>query len=273
MRTLTALLLALLLALSGAALAETPATPIRDCGDYTYILLEDGTAQIVAWQGENRALAVPATLDGLRVSSISECAFADSTSLVRVTLPEGVREIGEECFAGCEALGEVGLPEGLERIGDRAFEGCEALTAIALPASVRSIGENPFAACDNLCDVAVAADSACLEVVDGVLFSRDDGRLVCHPMGLCAERYAVPEGVTIIGAMAFSRDLCLETVELPASLVRIERRAFDGCDGLKSMNLPAGVTFIGEDAMRCSSLVLTHDGEGAPQLALAGEGA
>ena len=261
-------LLVLILALSGAAMAETPATPTVDCGGFTYIVLEDGTAQIVDWQGPETALEVPAMLDGLPVTSISECAFADNDTLMSITLPPTVAEIGVEAFSGCVSLGQVNLPEGLLRIGDLAFYGCEGLTQIALPDSVVAVGVNPFKACDNLNDVFVSPDHPYLATIDGVLFSKPDKRLVCYPMGLSAEHYAVPEGILTIGASAFDRDLCIESIHLPGTLVCIEREAFYGCEGLKVMNLPASVTTIGEEAMVCSNLELTIEGEGV-QLAMA----
>ena len=56
---------------------ETPATPIRDCGDYTYILLEDGTAQIV-----QKTLKDSVQVDTLRGTFV----FADS--IVKVSLSD-----------------------------------------------------------------------------------------------------------------------------------------------------------------------------------------
>lgn len=262
MRKLCVILLALTLALANAgACALTEATPIYDCGDYTYILQSDGTAQIVSWDGPDAELLVPAELDGHAVTSISECAFCDCHGLMSVSLPAGVVEIGEYAFADCDNLGYVGLPEGLLTLGDCAFERCEGLTEIALPDSLTRVGVNPFHACYNLFDIYVSPEHAYLSTIDGVLFSKPDRRLVCYPMGYSAGRYSVPEGVLDIGAMAFDRDLYIEEVVLPKSLVSIGDGAFNGCEGLRAMNLPAGVQSIGEDAMRCKNLTITFEGE------------
>ena len=261
MKKLCAMLATVLaLALVGAC-AETAPTPIYDCGDYTYILLEDGAAQIVCWDGPDAELIVPAELDGYRVTSISESAFCDCQDLVSVTLPEGVRDIGEFAFADCDNLCRVNLPEGLVSLGDCAFDHCEGLTEIALPDSLREVGANPFHSCANLFDIFVSPDHEYLATIDGVLFSKPDRRLVCYPMGYAAGRYSVPEGVLDIGAMAFDRDLYLEEVVLPKSLVSIGDEAFNGCEGLRTMNLPAGVKSIGADAMRCKNLTITFEGD------------
>ena len=261
-------IMAALLALLGlSAQAATPATPIYEFGDYTYIFLSDREVQIVCWDGDAATLRVPEALDGYAVTSVSECAFADCEALQSVSLPGTVRDIGDGAFVGCVGLTRVELSEGLESIGAAAFEGCEALTRIALPATVKALGDNPFKGCVNLWDIEVSPENQGLYTVDGVLFSKADRRLVCFPGGNTAERYEVPEGVTAIGANAFDRDLYLQQVVLPRSLEAIGRGAFDGCAALEAMNLPASVTAIGEDALRCKRLVLSvEDGLGGTRL-------
>lgn len=268
-------LLIALLMLSASALAVTPATPIHECGGYTYIVQPDGAAQIVCWDGQEAGIEVPERLDGHAVTSLSECAFAQCPGLRRVTLPATITEIGERAFAGCAALERVALPEGLRRLGSRAFERCEALLTIDLPDGIVEVGDNPFVGCANLYDIRVAALHPYLEIVDGALVSRPDRRLVCFPMGNTARVYRVPEGIQRIGAMAFDRDLYIEEIVLPESLIAIGREAFNGCEALRTMNLPAGVKDIGEAAMRCSNLVLTieDDATCTPQFVMNPEGA
>ena len=232
----TAVLLALLLC--GAARAETRATPIHECGDYTYVVLPDGSAQIVEWEGEEQNLELPGTLDGRTVSSISECAFYGCDALVSVALPGCIREIGDRAFGRCGALERVRLSEGLERIGDFAFYDCDGLTAVTLPDSLSSVGVNPFLGCSNLYAIGVSPHSAALAISNGALISRADERLICYPMALQALRYAVPEGVKTIGARAFDGALYLESVTLPDSVTVIGDEAFAGCTGLTATSLP-----------------------------------
>ena len=109
-----------MLTLLGAARAVTPATPVHFCGDYVYILLDDGGAEIVCWDGEEADLMVPGTLDGHPVVSVSECAFADCRTLRTVVLPEGVRAIGDEAFYKCVRLTSLEIPASVTAIGDAA---------------------------------------------------------------------------------------------------------------------------------------------------------
>lgn len=251
----------MIMLLCATALAETPATPIHFCGDYVYILLDDGSAQIVSWDGDAKALTVPPTLDGYTVTSVSECAFADCPGLQSIILPDTVLDIGQQAFVDCVSLMRVSLPQNLQALGGMAFDGCEGLTRIALPATLEDVGDNPFRRCANLYDIAVSGENAALYTCGGALFSKADSRLICLPMGIDATNYAVPEGTRTIGAMAFDRDICLQQVTLPQTLISIGARAFDGCNALRTMNLPASVTSIGAYAMRCKNLTLTVEGD------------
>ena len=42
-------------------------------GDYQYCILEDGTAEITRYSGEDSVLKIPNTLDGKTVTSIGRC--------------------------------------------------------------------------------------------------------------------------------------------------------------------------------------------------------
>ena len=100
MRRITACLLAfvLLMSLSPFASAETvsAAEKLADrlsltSGLYTYRLLEDGTAEIIAYdarKGQEASLAVPAELDGVPVSSVGPSSFGADIYLMELTIPE-----------------------------------------------------------------------------------------------------------------------------------------------------------------------------------------
>ena len=71
------------------------------CGDYTYVLLEDGGARITAYDGMDAELTVPDELDGHPVREIGESVFSFCRSLTTVILPDGLTSIGEGAFEDC----------------------------------------------------------------------------------------------------------------------------------------------------------------------------
>jgi hypothetical protein len=65
----------------------------------------------------------------------------------------------------------------------------------------------------------------------------------------------VPEGVTAIGRVSFSKHVKVTAVTLPASVREIGYMAFMNCTGLTSITLPEGLTGIGQFAFAsCRSL-------------------
>lgn len=201
----------LLCSFSPLALAdEEPATYIS--GDFTYSLLEDGSAEIIQYDGYAEDLFIPATLDGHTVTSI-----------------------GNRAFSWCSSLSSVSFPKGLESIKDNAFQGCDSISSVSLPDSLLYMGVNPFVGCDELTDIYVSPENPCFAVIDNVLFEKTSKRLVCYPAGLCASSYAIPDGILEIGDYAFSC-CCLSSVSFAEGLLSIGDSAFDFCETLSSVS-------------------------------------
>lgn len=116
------------------------------------------------------------TYDGrtYEVISIKKRTFYKNNTIVSITLPEGLREIGSQAFYMStlenitlqEGLREIGsqafyrtklenitLPESLEHIDDEVFYFCLDLQSVTLPDNVRSLGIMVFGACTSLREV------------------------------------------------------------------------------------------------------------------------
>ncbi len=247
-RSLTALLIlvfcaSMLLLPSSLAVDEIPETYVW--GDYRYTLKEDGTAEIIEWNGNAAQLVIPPTLDGHSVTgigaygfflcstltdvtipdsvtSIGDAAFYLCENLTSVTMPDSVIRIGKEAFSECPRLTSVTMSNSVASIGDSAFTSCSSLTSVTIPDSVTHIGTNPFARCGKLTDILVSTDQPVLEVIDGVLFTKADKRLICYPSAFTAKEYTVPQGIQSIGVRAFFLCHGLTGVTIPDSVTTIE---------------------------------------------------
>ena len=229
----TALCLLLCALLSLPALAEEgEEMEERTCGDYTYVLLEDGGARITGYDGEGAELTIPDELDG-----------------------HPVREIGDYAFFWCDTLTSIMLPGGLTSIGDSAFSRCDSLTSVALPDSLTNIGPNPFVRCDSLAKIDVSPDNHAFAKIDGVLYEKATKTLICYPAGKAGNTFAVPEGILAIGDSAFFFCESLTSITLPDSLTSIGDEAFYHCESLTSIALPDSLTSIGDEAFAsCNAL-------------------
>ena len=210
---------------------------IHICGDYSYVVLEDGTAEIINFSGSADELVIPDVLDGIAVTSI-----------------------GNQAFYGNQALTSVKIPSGVTAIGEYAFSGCISMISATIPDSVVSIMDNSFTVCDNLIGFVVSPDNPYLAAIDGVLFSKSDRRLIMYPRGLPADSYIVPNGIQIIGQYAFAGCKFLSSVTIPNSVTSIGKNAFANCTSLTSATIPSNVISIGEYSFdNCSLLTMTVD--------------
>lgn len=95
-------------------------------------------------------LTVPATIDGMTVTIISENCFADCDQLTTIILPESVTVIGDKAFAGCDSLRGIYFPEGVLSIGANALAQCPVLEAVYFPGTIVEIGEGCLDDCTSL---------------------------------------------------------------------------------------------------------------------------
>ena len=214
--------------------------------------------------------------DGVTV--INNSTFNGCAKLTTVVLPSGLTTIGERAFAGCDKLSSIGvagsttneMPTSLTAIGTSAFSGSGLpsitlneglktiggdafsntyLTTINIPASVENIGEGVFT-CFFLESISVA-DGNTHFTTDGktliALIDDNNKTLLTYARANTeTTSYAVPDGVTRIGAGAFRQSNNLTEVILPEGLKTIGDNAFFDCDAITDIAIPASVESIGE---------------------------
>lgn len=96
-------------------------------------------------------------------------------------------------------------------------------------------------------------------VISGKGDMRDWAAAPWHEYNDSIQMIQIENGVTSIGARAFSACKSLEHVQIPGSVTVIERYAFWNCVSLKSVQIPDSVTTIGEEAFwNCKSLKDVH---------------
>ena len=210
------------------------------------------------------------------VTSISSGAFAGSSDLTTVTIPNTVTSIGVYLFRGCNDL--VGLtvaggnttydsrgncnaiietstntllygckntviPNSVTTIDAHAFRDCSSLASIEIPNSVTSIGAHAF-----------YGTAWYNNQPDGLVY-----------IGLVAYKYkgAMPEGAHIniadgtrgIASYAFQSCSRMAGVTIPNTVVTIGSGAFATCLGLTSLEIPNSVITIESSAFQsCTGL-------------------
>lgn len=159
------------------------------------------------------------------------------------TIPNSIVNIGNNAFEENQTLiGAVTIPNSIKRIGKEAFKGCRQMSSLSIPDALIEVGENAFYNTiwyNNATDGFLYWGNCCL----GYKGSNDFNTL------------EIKEGTRIIANNAFANCRNLESIIIPASVIRIGSEAFNGCENLTSIIIPESVTEIGDEAFEdCYSL-------------------
>lgn len=136
------------------------------------------------------------------VEIIGELSFALNHNLKKVTLNEGVKEIGMKCFSQDTALVEVSLPSTLKTITSYAFVYCPSLEKITIPDGVENIELGAFARCEKLNEVHIPKSVTIIQQVnsdiDSAVFEESPNVTIYAPKGSYAEKYAKQENIKFV---------------------------------------------------------------------------
>ena len=125
--------------------------PIEN-GDYTYVVLEDGTAKITKYNGTKEivTLDIPSSFDDVTVSVIGAEAFAGVQTITVVNFPKTITKIEERAFAGSSIKKAFMHRSSITEIGTHAFSECKKLVQTDMPATLTTLGERAYYYCDML---------------------------------------------------------------------------------------------------------------------------
>lgn len=90
---------------------------------------------------------------GNTLTSVSDSAFYECSSLTNVIIPESITTIGINVFDTCIGLTSIIIPNSVSSIGDTAFYNCSSFISMIIPNNVMSIGYRAFENCSNLTSV------------------------------------------------------------------------------------------------------------------------
>ncbi len=133
----------------------------------TYALQEDGTYQVTECSNMATEVMIPAMVDGVAVTSISENAFKNCYYLEKVTIPEGIQTIGASAFLNCIDLKEIKLPSTIKELGNGAFDHCISLRMANLSEIKETELNGVFHCCISLRNIRLPKS---LEVIDSLAF-------------------------------------------------------------------------------------------------------
>ena len=198
-----------------------------------FILLDsDNGCYLVGYNGFGTNLSLPANCRGKNYA-INDYAFLNQQSIISVSIPETVTDIGRFAFEGCISLKEINIPTGVSEIGEQAFALCTALETVRFSEGLKKVNYRAFYGCSSLSE-AILPDTT-TEICDSAFAG-------CKSLS----NVVVGNGVTTIGPWAFSSCTELMTLTIGASMEKIDYAAFSSCFrlvevyNLSSLDIKAG---------------------------------
>lgn len=209
---------------------------------------ETGTAKNSPFtSGENSTLRKVTFADGIQV--IPQYFLSNITTLTKIEIPASVQKIGDHAFADCSNLTAVTFKEPadskLTTIDTSAFEGCSLMTLSKLPEGVTTINASAFKDCKKI---------SLTDLPTGLITIGNAAFENCTML-----RVGELPAITALGTAAFKNCVNLPFLSVDTSnLAEINATAFEGCTGLRSVQINGGEkkqTTIADGAFAtCNSL-------------------
>ena len=125
----------------------------------------------------------------------------------------GVTELHSRTFSHCDKLKELSIPASVKTIHKEAFYDCGELTSVEIPAGVTTIEPGAFLGCPEIERIHVSEDNPVYKSEANCCLTRD--------------------GKTLIFGCKYSI--------IPDTVETIARSAFQWCEALSAINIPASV--------------------------------
>lgn len=234
-----------------------------------YIKKEDGTLSVKRYLNNmvGEVFTIPSEYEGMAITSIESEAFIYFRG-GEIHIPASISSIGDQAFLMCYAsifveednsnytsvegvlfnkdmttliscpsskMGIYTVPDTVTVISDYAFSYSNPyLYSINLPNSIQKIGEYAFALCSA--QINIEGEGSKYKTIDGVLFNEDITTLISCPTSK-QDDYTVPDTVTHIDDYAFQGCNKLTKILLPANLTEIGKNAFLSATRLSSITV------------------------------------
>ena len=199
----------------------------RDCSSLETVDIEPQTGYSHVFLGQD--------FEFHGLTYIHDGAFSGCTKLKNINLPETVTYIGDTVFSDCTSLASINLPSSLTTLGSLMgpFSGCTALKSITIPAKVKGLCYRAFLRCTSLETVTF------LGAIDAI---GEEAFWQCPSL----TSIDLSKGVRRIDDKAFQSCTSLRRIIFPETgLTSIGSSCF-ALTALKSINIPASVTYLGE---------------------------
>ena len=187
----------------------------------------------------------------------SNAFYSSRTKVENILIGNNVEIIGSSAFEDFTSLKTITFESGssLKEIRDKAFYGCDALKVVILPETLETIRNYAFYGCSSLTSINIPNNVTSLGK-DNYQYYGD-----CATFAGCSQLQTVSisnsSKLESIGSSTFSGCRSLTSINIPDGVTSIGNYAFSGCSQLQTVGISKSsqLVSIGNSAFRnCSSL-------------------
>lgn len=164
---------------------------------------------------------------------------------------------GGVCITGFSGSGEINIPETIDEkpvLKISRLTVSANITSISIPKTVAEIEPSFVYAESWLSEIKVSEENQSFTVENGFLMTKDKTRVILYPAQKQDEKAVLPDTAKTIDDDAFC-DGKFSYIELPEGLETIGARAFQNCQNLVEISIPASVAEIGDGAFSGCSMI------------------
>jgi len=197
----------------------------REKGTNTVVFGSSGVWQLVRQVLTNDAVA-------------SEfAAYCAVTNCGAVVVQGSMNQLPTDLFRNCDWLKAVTIEHGVIKIGSNAFWGCSNLMRTSLPKGLGIVDGNAYCSCENLSNVDIPslADWLAIRFGNAEANPLHTGAALFVD-GKETSDLVIPETETEIGAYAFVGGQ-FASLRLPRGIVSVGAKAFAGCEKIKRVDV------------------------------------
>lgn len=176
-------------------------------------------------------IIIPSTIKKIGVKSFYNCTFIETINFEPGSL---LNEISECAFSLCLNLRSINLPSTTTKISSEAFNRCISLNSLILPSNLTIFEVDAFSNCISLNKLELASSNNIFKVVDNVLYSKDETKLVFYPCGKYDSSYTVSHYTSEILAGAITDNMYINSIDLSNTKV-LRSYSIYNCENLNNV--------------------------------------
>lgn len=177
--------------------------------------------------------------------NVSERSTEDGSVPVDIVIPseyKGLPVVGiaNQAFANSSIIKSVCIPDSITRIDAYAFVHCTGFESVHIPKSVELVTGLSFASCTSLKEITVDEGNENFCSIDGNLYTVGGKKLILYTPGRTDEVFEIPYGVTAVGKHTFQQCLNLRSITVPSTVTDMPCDAIAICDNLEEISVDEG---------------------------------